>query len=512
MDKHAHMFEGWTVEQRLERMRLQRLPEFKEVLRELTPALGSLATMMSALPGISDPVARADAEKSVARVLGRLSRAPDLPRADTNIDAEETVATPDEVDGGDATTVEEVGGNEVEEPVETDAAAPEGETAEEVGGGDAPPPEDVGDSDATMPDEGSGGDGVVPEAIGGSGSGGDRGGDKATPEEVCGDASAPDVEADSKEGRGSDAPMPDAVPELFPPPPKRKLGRPPKPKVAPPVDAATPLQRFLDECFDAALADGVGDAKTHVAHVRARHRLWRGCNVNREETAKMVDFFQQRFRVVQEMDEGHDIKCSFYVGLAMKPWAPPDVPDADVAAFVRERCEVHVMGRVRTVDLWDAFVAWRRDGGATAAPFEATTKERMAFLAAAKAAFVYHTGVPVDRSGIGGPGFYGLYLATATRECREVGYNRSPGTHAAIVKLDAKGNVVATIESQDVFAHRVAKMSAQHVCKELTRLFREGGKGMVLPDGYCYMRASDLSQAFPGAAPSFSGCCAPAKP
>jgi hypothetical protein len=104
---------------------------------------------------------------------------------------------------------------------------------------------------------------------------------------------------------------------------------------------------------------------------------------------------------------------------------------------------------------------------------------------------VYHTGVPVTKDATGAPGVYGLYLATATAECREVGYNRSPNTHAAVLRLDALGDVVGTIDSQDAFAHNVAKKSPQHICKELTRCFKDGMKGLQLGDGYAYMRATD---------------------
>ena len=78
---------------------------------------------------------------------------------------------------------------------------------------------------------------------------------------------------------------------LFPPQPKRRLGRPAKPKAPPATTADTPLQRFLDECFETS-----ADGKMYVAYVKARHRLWRGCHVGRGETTAMVDFFKQRFQ------------------------------------------------------------------------------------------------------------------------------------------------------------------------------------------------------------------------
>ena len=175
----------------------------------------------------------------------------------------------------------------------------------------------------------------------------------------------------------------------------------------------------------------------------------------------------------------------------MKPWVPRPVTSAfqaDVDAFVQAACEVHVMGRVNAKSIFDEFALWKREQDDTYFP---TLKERERFMSHMKSAFVYHTGVPVTRDATGAPGFYGMYLKTATQECREVGYNRSPNTHAAVLKLDALGNVVDTIESQDAFAHGVAKRSPQHICKELTKCFRNGMKGFMPGDGYAYMRAAD---------------------
>ena len=126
----------------------------------------------------------------------------------------------------------------------------------------------------------------------------------------------------------------------------------------------------------------------------------------------MIDFFKQRFGVVQEMDEERDMTCSFYRGLTMKPWAPPvSATDIDIDAFVREACEVHVMGRARTSDLWDAFVAWKQEADPL---WQSPAGERERFV-------------------------------------------------------------------------------SQHVCKELSKCFRDGMKGMLLGDGYAYMRASDYA-------------------
>ena len=273
---------------------------------------------------------------------------------------------------------------------------------------------------------------------------------------------------------------------LLPPQPKKKLGRPVKPKVPPPTDANTPLQCFLDECFDVGDPEG----RTHVAIVRARHRLWRHSHVSRAETGVMIDFFKQRYNVVVEMDEGHDMRSSFYKGITMRPWVPKCVPatsasDSDIDAFVQDTCEPHVMGRVKTSDLWDAFVAWKQGD------YSASPSERDRFISHMKRSFVYHTGVPTTKAGTGAAGFYGLYLSTATAECREVGYNRSPNTRGVVLKLDAGGSVVGVIDSQDAFAHGVAKKSSQHMCVMFTKCFENGMKGVEIGDGYTYMRAKD---------------------
>ena len=279
---------------------------------------------------------------------------------------------------------------------------------------------------------------------------------------------------------------------LYPVESKKKLGRVPKVKAPQNTTEDTPMQQFLDDCFD---LDPNGSGKTHVAHVRAMHRLWRGCNVNREETNKMVEFFKQRFNSVLEMDEGHDMKCSFYRGLIMKPWTlKPSQETAgyqpDVALFVKEKCEVHVMGRAKTTDMWDEFVEWKQAQEGQH-DFDPTPKERNRFLAHLNISFVYYTGIAIKKDGKGVAGFYGLYLNSATDECREVGYNRSPNTHTAILKLDARGKIIDTITSQDIFAHDIVKKSSQYVCIELSKCFADNMKPFLPGDGYAYMRAKD---------------------
>jgi len=279
------------------------------------------------------------------------------------------------------------------------------------------------------------------------------------------------------------------APILYPPQPPKKKGRPPKPKPPPPTTTAnTPLQEFLGECF----TTDDPESRTHVAHVRARHRLWRKSHVNRDETNKMVEFFKGRFQSVQEMDATQDMKCSFYKGLAMCPWAPDTTTlPTDIREFINDSCEVHVMGRATSADLWDTFVTWKKERDPL---YEGTTDGMIAFIKELKKSpFVYHTGIPVTKEAIGLCGFYGLYLLTATEECRQVGYNRSPNTHGTIVKLDAAGTIVDMYDSQDYFSHNIAKKASQYICRLLTKNFKNGMKGLILPDGYCYMRKNDHS-------------------
>ena len=415
--------EGWTAEQKLEKIRVQSLAE-------------AIKTVSMTIASITDPATRIDAEKALVEALRSLSRSMHTPALGAESSDADSSEDDDERTLLDPSDITEPGAkSDISPPVSS------------VAGSSA-------SASASVPDSPS---------------------SSAITEQ-------PDATADV---------------HLFPPQPKRKLGRPAKPKVQPATTADTPLQSFLDECFETS-----ADGKTYVAYVKARHRLWRGCHVGREETSAMVDFFKQRFQTVQEMDEGHDMTCSFYKGLTMKPWVPDVVtgiavpPDADIDAFVREACEVHVMGRVRKPDLWNAFIAWKRQQDAryeppAKGPTGRPSKEEDLFFSHLKKTFVYHTGVDVKLDGEGASGLYGLYLATASKECREVGYNRSPNTHASVLKLDARGNVVATIDSQDAFAHDVVKKSSQHVCKELTKCFKDGMRGLMPGDGYAYMRAKD---------------------
>ena len=313
------------------------------------------------------------------------------------------------------------------------------------------------------------------------------------------------------------------VHHLFAPLPPRKRGRPAKPrKVVMVTESFAPmtvaptfvdlLQRFLAECFVLDPEGTVEASQTLVTYVRHRLRLWYGAYqvmdgktnnavIKREETNALSQFFQDRFQVVQLFDRG--MKCSFYKGLAMKPWAPEIGTESDVDRFVREMCDVHVMGRARMGSektdsrktdseradtILGAFNTWSL-GVKGVAPTEPDWKRFLATLK--KSPFAYHSGVAVKHDAVGATGFYGLYLKTATAECRDVGYYRSPNTRNLVLKLDALGNVVGAVDSQDAAAVTVMMRSSQHLCKELTRCFKDGMKGLLPGDGYCYMRAKD---------------------
>ena len=441
MKKHVSMFDGWSVEQKLEKLRLQSLPSLVELEKHRAQSLPSLVELFKTWPvivaSISDPAAKLDAERSLASAMSSsLFLSPPISQK-TTMGPSSTDDSSDEINSDDD------------------------DTAESSMATDFPCPCDV------------------PPFLSGTGE------------------SHPSTSAPAP----APAPAPPPAPEhahMFPPQPTKKLGRKAAVKV-PPMIVTTEdeqLQRFLDECFD--ISDP--DSMTHVAHVRAGHRLWCDTHVGREETNAMIEFFKQRFQVVQDNVSELGMKCSFYKGLTMKPWPwpvkvekVPAVYEEDVASFVQEACEVHIMGRMGSIHVWDAFVEWKRKKQQQQQPqYDPTAKERNRFFSHMKAHHLYNTGVAIKNDGVGIPGFYGLYLvATATPECRAVGYCRSANTHTTLLKLDARGEVVDTIDSQDAFAHDVAKKSAQHVCKELTRCFADGMRPYCPGDGFAYMRSKD---------------------
>lgn len=271
------------------------------------------------------------------------------------------------------------------------------------------------------------------------------------------------------------------IDHLVPPPPTKKLGRPPKPKAPLPSDGA-PLSRFLEECFTLDPT-----SKTHCAIVRARHRLW--CqSSSRKQTAELCDFFDNHFQNVKETDIEYQMTSSYYKGLALKAWVPPtpsaNVFQDDVAAFISEMCEVHVMGRVRTDELLKAFSSWK---GAAETMEE---KEKQRVLRHMQASF-YRAQVPVTQGAECGSGFFGVYLNSASEECREVGYNRSPNTRTCILKLDSRGTLVHIIDSLQDFAKSVMGKSNVYASTQFTKCWADNMRGMVLQDGYTYMRAKD---------------------
>lgn len=87
--------------------------------------------------------------------------------------------------------------------------------------------------------------------------------------------------------------------------------------------------------------------------------------------------------------------------------------------------------------------------------------------------------------------FWGLYSNSATKECREVGYNRSPNTRLSVLKLDSQGNIVLVIDSVQDFATSVVGKSSSYVCTQLTTCFSDNMRGLVHTDGFMYMRSQD---------------------
>jgi hypothetical protein len=204
--------------------------------------------------------------------------------------------------------------------------------------------------------------------------------------------------------------------------------KPPKAKVNPPLDPSSTYARFLAECFDED-----PEATTSKALVRARHRLWSRCT-SRITTEELCTFFAGRYSVVHEVDMTRLIKSACYKGISLKPWAPADPPpalfQADVAHFVREACEVHLMGRATTKDLCAAFSAWKSDKDGK--KHEMSYREKTRFTDHLQAPF-FRSMVSTTRDATCAPGFFGLYLATASDECRAAGYFKSPNTAEAVV-------------------------------------------------------------------------------
>lgn len=268
---------------------------------------------------------------------------------------------------------------------------------------------------------------------------------------------------------------------LLPQPPKKPLGRPPKAKLPLPSDGA-PMSCFLEECCTLD-----PDAKTLTALVRARHRLWRRSN-SKEDTKELCTFFDTHFQNVKETDVEHLMTSSYYKGVALKPWVPPtpgpDVFQGDVDVFIRETCEVHVMGRIQTSDLVAAFTVWK--GAGHSMPY----RERQRVLEHVQASF-FRSMVPITKSATCAPGFFGLYSRTATAECREVGYNRSPNTRLSVLKLDSRGTIMAVIGSVQEFANSVMGKSNAYACNQLTKCFADGMRALIHTDGFSYIRAPD---------------------
>ena len=271
---------------------------------------------------------------------------------------------------------------------------------------------------------------------------------------------------------------------------KPKMGRPPKQR-NPDVDIEkVSLDRFLRECFTTEDPEAV----THVEYVKARLKLWRMEDVKPKEVDQMKKFFKARFSVVQRYDESVDMKCSMFLGLQMKPLSIDtdkllEGQHEDIREFFVENCEVHIMGRAKTGDVFYEFMIWKKERDPS---YKVKTMkcERDRIHQHLKAQFV-HSQIAMDISpGNTVTGFRGFYLNSASEETRKVGYNKSPNTQHEVFKLnETTGEVVGSVKSQDELS-RLIGTSSQTVCNYLKNAFKER-KPYFPGDGFGYMRKID---------------------
>jgi hypothetical protein len=271
---------------------------------------------------------------------------------------------------------------------------------------------------------------------------------------------------------------------------KPKMGRPPKQRNPDVGIEKVSLDRFLRECF---ITDDP-EAVTHVEYVKARLKLWRMEDVKPEGIKEMMDFFKPRFSVVQRYDESVDVTCSMFLGLQMKPLSIDtdkllEGQHEDIREFFVENCEIHIMGRAKTGDVFDEFMIWKKERDPSY-KVKSMKCERDRIHNHLKAQFV-HSQIAMDISpGNTVAGFRGFYLNSASEETREVGYNKSPNTQREVFKLnETTGEVVGSVKSQKKLATLIGT-SAQTVGNYLDKAFMMH-KPYFPGDGFGYMRKID---------------------
>jgi hypothetical protein len=86
-------------------------------------------------------------------------------------------------------------------------------------------------------------------------------------------------------------------------------------------------------------------------------------------------------------------------------------------------------------------------------------------------------------------------LKTASIECREIGYNRSPNTRVKVYQLNENYERImgGEIDSVEAFARDVVKKGMRTVTGALKKSFQDGMRGMK-HGNFVYMRATDYAK------------------
>lgn len=191
----------------------------------------------------------------------------------------------------------------------------------------------------------------------------------------------------------------------------------------PPIPPGSELEQFFGECFTYCPGSSV-----YMVHVKARYQLWIMRHLKRAET-EIVDLFNEYFNVTHVFESQYNTKLATVHGIKMNDLNinidDNNNNDDDVAHFFNECCIVHVMGRALNNDICADYHAWKL--AHKIAPSSSDKQQVLAFLAKH---FVKYERVAVKKDGVGGPGWYGFYLASASDETRSLGYKKGTGRQA----------------------------------------------------------------------------------
>ena len=209
----------------------------------------------------------------------------------------------------------------------------------------------------------------------------------------------------------------------------------------PTLNDCSNYDKFIDDCFI------TGTGASTIMNIQARYRLWaRSTSVRCSKLAQYLKL--KGFKTVKVYDEVELTANLACAGLVMKPLPPLEMPTEpnDYYNFITECCTIIVSGRVGSVDIKNAFQAWKRMGDPT---YKVTSQDYTQMNAILNKEFVRAVVTTKDRQR---GGWWGVCL----KGDEKIGTRKNLGNRKKIAVVDAEtGRVKKIYESAQHASHEL---------------------------------------------------------